>query len=393
MTENKDSGARYQFYGMKVAADDIVKFIETNIELNEEAEKNGDRKGVVCIWGHPGLGKTQIVKDFGKKNDVAVIDIPIAQFEESGDLHGLPLISTEGNEAVTKTAPPEWVEQAHVYAREGKKVIILFDDFNRADLRILKAIMQLLQDYRMVSWGLPKGSTIVLTGNPDGGDHLVSTLDSAQLTRMKHITMEPDVKRWAYWAETHGVDSRGMNFLLCYEEFLATGDMTNPRSWVEAFKILKKYPDLVEESEAFRIVEMHVRSAIDNDSATAFLTFLFKGLDEIIEPETILEKFTEDEDVKKTLQKYIDSKRQDILSVITERLFVKIANPKFNPKGKDKEKYSKNLCAFLKMGMPEDLRYSVVQRICHDKTYGENNSQQLLTNDPELLQLVMDVTD
>ena len=70
---------------------------------------------------------------------------------------------------------------------------------------------------------------------------------------------------------------------------LASGDMTNPRSWVEAFEYLKEVPDLVEESEEFKMVEMQVRSCIDNDAATQFLAFLFKGLDEIIEPETILE--------------------------------------------------------------------------------------------------------
>ena len=51
--------------------------------------------------------------------------------------------------------------------KEEKPGIILFDDGNRASPRILKGMMQLIQDYRTISWSIPDGWTILFfTGNP-----------------------------------------------------------------------------------------------------------------------------------------------------------------------------------------------------------------------------------
>lgn len=78
--------------------------------------------------------------------------------------------------------------------------------------------MQLVQDYRTISWRIPRGWTIVFTGNPDNRYNQVTTMDTAQLTRMKHITLEVDAKEWAIWAQENKIDKRGINFVLRYPE-------------------------------------------------------------------------------------------------------------------------------------------------------------------------------
>ena len=62
-----------------------------------------------------------------------------------GDLVGMP--SVENGRTIFSS--PDWVP-----TEEGPG-ILLIDDVNRADDRILWGIMQLLQNYELVSWKLP----------------------------------------------------------------------------------------------------------------------------------------------------------------------------------------------------------------------------------------------
>jgi hypothetical protein len=54
--------------------------------------KNVDRKIFfpLCIWGTHGIGKTQMVKEYALSKDWGFSYIAPAQFEEMGDLHGMP---------------------------------------------------------------------------------------------------------------------------------------------------------------------------------------------------------------------------------------------------------------------------------------------------------------
>ena len=87
-----------------------------------------------------GIGKSELVRDYAIKAGYEFIYIAPAQFEEMGDLTGMPKIETNANnESVTRLIPPQWVPKT-----EGPG-IFLIDDVNRADDRILRGIMQLLQ--------------------------------------------------------------------------------------------------------------------------------------------------------------------------------------------------------------------------------------------------------
>lgn len=71
------------------------------------------------------------------------------------------------------------------------------------------ACMTLIDEQKYISWGLPKGSTIVLTCNPSDQDFMVQQEDSAQATRRLKINMKADVNIWASeFAEAYGVDGR-----------------------------------------------------------------------------------------------------------------------------------------------------------------------------------------
>lgn len=176
----------------------------------------------LCIWGKPGIGKTEIVRDFTREHGWSFRQINPAQFEEMGDLLGMPVVEA----GQTAFSAPSWVP------REPGPGILLIDDVNRADDRILRGIMQLLQEGRLISWALPAKWQIVLTANPDTGDFSVTPLDTAMLTRMLHVELVFDLPTWLHWAGKAGLDLRGLDFAARYPE-LMTGERTSPRSMTQ----------------------------------------------------------------------------------------------------------------------------------------------------------------
>lgn len=46
----------------------------------------------LCLWGHHGIGKTEMIKGYAKSKGWQFKYVAPAQLEEMGDLHGLPTI-------------------------------------------------------------------------------------------------------------------------------------------------------------------------------------------------------------------------------------------------------------------------------------------------------------
>lgn len=90
----------YVTYGAKLDSEAVTRTLEhifrTNL-ANEEASLRENPKGQskrptpICIWGLHGIGKTAIVKTFAADNGWKFRYCAPAQFEEMGDLHGLPV--------------------------------------------------------------------------------------------------------------------------------------------------------------------------------------------------------------------------------------------------------------------------------------------------------------
>jgi MoxR-like ATPase len=366
----------YITYGTKCNSQQTEKFITHVIQANDAAVKRGQRGTPICIWGKHGIGKTQLVEEIAQKLGYQFTYIAPAQFEEMGDLTGMPRIVEnvdEKNSFETKLIPPDWVPSGE------EPGIFLIDDVNRADDRILRGIMQLLQNYELVSWRLPANWHIVLTANPDGGDYSVTPMDNAMITRMLHITMEFDVKSWARWAEAAGVDPRGISFVLTYPE-LVTGYRTTPRSLVQFFNQIQGLDDLVEQVE---MVKMLADASLDEITANSFITFIRMQLSQLITPEEIVDA-KEFKSIEGHLEDLVNgkTKRLDILSVISTRLINYLVVNKITLS----KSQTDNLVKFIMLELlPNDLRLSIAQ----DLVKSNNPSLTKLMAVPEIAKLLL----
>lgn len=356
MPEQKQA-YNYITYGARVSAESVTVLLEH--ALNSMTLSSG-RPTPICIWGLHGIGKTELVRDLAAARGCAFAYIAPAQFEEMGDLLGMPKISDDPAKGeVTRFVAPEWVPQ-----KTGPGILLL-DDVNRADDRILRGIMQLFQNYELVSWALPSQWLIVCTANPDGGDYSVTTLDEAMLTRMLHVTMEFDAQAWARWAERSGVDPRGINFVLSYPE-LVNGRRTTPRSLVQFFNSLHPLDDL---REHLGLVRLLGDAALDPETTQAFLSFIQLNLDRLPAPEEILDA-PDFDGVARRLDRLVhegETKRLDILSVVVTR----INNYLLTRAEEPSETELANLQRFLLLDLlPNDLRLAMAQELTQSKRPG-----------------------
>jgi MoxR-like ATPase len=337
--------------GARLDARALLQFVRHVLERNADLE----RPPALCIWGGHGIGKTMIVEDLAKHAGWGFSYCAPAQFEEMGDLHGLPRHETRDGRAVTAYAPPEWVP-----TREGPGILLL-DDINRADDRILRGLMQLLQQRGMFSWSLPPRWQIVATANPDTGDYSVTPMDEAMLTRMIHVTMTFDARAWAAWATRAGVDPRGIDFVLTYPE-VVTGKRTTPRTLTQFFEQLAPIADLRAELD---LVSWLAQGSLDDATVAAFIAFISDNLGRLLSPEEVLDA-TAWAPVGRRLGELggaADARRVDLLATICTRVFLHLTGEHYTPG----ERHAANLVAFLTSeALPNDLRFALHRDLLRD---------------------------
>jgi len=206
---------------------------------------------------------------------------------------------------------PEWIADK----KDGGFLIL--DDWNRADTRFLQAVMDLIDRQEYISWKLPKNWHIVLTANPDDGKYIVQAQDVAQQTRYMSTVMKWDLECWAEWAETHGIDSRCINFMLMHEEIVK--DAVNPRSLTNFFNSISSIEDF---EERMPLIQNLGEGSVGPEVATMFNVFINNRMDKWMTPKDILET-KDDQVVLDALEGMFgtgDDKRADIACVLTTRL-------------------------------------------------------------------------
>ena len=362
----QDNKHNYIYYGTEANASEVMAFVQHIFQTNQE----GSHKSPICIWGRHGIGKTEIVAEIAQRNGYEFAYIAPAQFEEMGDLVGMPIIEN----GVTSFKAPAWVPTSE------KPGILLIDDVNRADDRILRGIMQLLQNYELVSWKLPTQWQIVLTANPDGGDYSVTPMDDAMLTRMMHITLSFDVKEWAKWAEANDIDERGIHFVLTYPESI-NGERTTPRTLVHFFESIKSIKDLKKKR---KLVKLLADSTLDKHTAIAFLAFVDQNLSALPTPLEILGAKDFATSIKHSIVEMTQEEviRVDILATLCTRMvnYLNQQSKKLNAA------QLSNLQAFVLLDcLPNDLRLAMAQDIMD----GNNQSAKAIFSEPAIGALLL----
>ena len=350
--------------------DDLKGFVSHIINNNRFLQAQGKPPVAIEVMGESGIGKTSTVVELAQEHNLNFVKLNLAQIEELGDLVGFPVrqfqmykeqtVSANSPDMVNYTAAQRaaaasdlanmngtvvkkvgiWVDELAVseYLKNGYKMtgknrmsycapewiadkkeggILLLDDWNRADVRFIQAVMELIDRQTYISWSLPKDWHIILTSNPDNGDYMVNSVDAAQKTRYITANLRFDINVWARWAEEAGIDSRCINFLLMHPELVTTE--TNARSITTFFNAISSFDSF---EDNLGMIQMIGEGSVGDAFASMFTVFINNKLDKLVTPKDLLTHDNESY-ILGELKSCVgsgDNYRADIASTLATRL-------------------------------------------------------------------------
>lgn len=207
----------------------------------------------LVLVGGTGIGKTSVVYDLCKKNNMQFIVFHISQMNDIGDFLGFAIqdrktgkvnfnfLDTwnkifELNDDYVKHAEknPNYVPP------NDKRIVLFFDEYNRGSKDILAALFSLFSDYRIKGIQLsPLVIKLVGSINPVG-EFSVQEDDPAFKARVGYLNVEADYENWTRWLEKSPyyynpkivkfLKSNLSSFSRTYESDTYEGE-PSPRSW------------------------------------------------------------------------------------------------------------------------------------------------------------------
>ena len=384
---------------ISINVNELKDFLGHIIANNRYLQEQGKSPVSTEVIGESGIGKTSAIIQLAKEQNLNFVKLNLAQIEEIGDLVGFPIRQFEVEINNEKTwvdehafdeymklgykstglnrmsyCPPEWISGKE----EGG--ILLLDDWNRADVRFIQAVMELIDRQQYISWTLPKNWHIVLTANPDNGDYLVNSIDNAQKTRFISVNLKFDIDCWGKWAEENDIDGRCINFLLMHPELVTTDvNSRNVSMFFNSISSLKSFDD------SLPLIQMIGEGSVGPEFSSLFTMFINNKLDKMISPENI---FKQDEKYVMTTLKSLVGKEDKYRADIASTLSTRIVNyldlyAKNNPVEKDTiNRISKLVTEEI---FTTDICYNMVKSI-----YNNNMSKfKTMIMDKELVKYIM----
>tara|TARA_R110002020_G_scaffold36503_5_gene109828 strand:+ start:22264 stop:23532 length:1269 start_codon:yes stop_codon:yes gene_type:complete len=413
--------------------DELKDFITHIISNNRWLQDQQKPPVAVEVVGESGIGKTSVIVEMAKESNLNFVKLNLAQIEELGDLVGFPIrqfqmykekkvpkklddinytaaqrASASSDIANIETTVTKkvglWVDELAVneYLKNGYKMtgknrmsycapewiadkksggILLLDDWNRADIRFIQAVMELIDRQTYISWTLPKDWHIVLTANPDNGDYMVNSVDSAQKTRYITANLKFNVEVWARWAEEAQIDTRCINFLLLNPELVT--QETNARSITTFFNAISSFEDFEKD---LNMIQLIGEGSVGDTFASMFTTFINNKLDKLPTPKDLLTHDNE-QYILGELKSCIgegDNYRADIASTLATRL----ANYAvvYSKENTIASKITNRLIALCtKKHFTDDLKYLVVRTIFN----GNKQKFNKMMMNPEIIKMTV----
>ena len=187
-------------------------------------------KRPVFMWGAPGIGKSDIVKQIGDEQEREVIDVRLSLWEPT-DIKGIPYYNSD---AGTMT----WAPPAELPTDPTSTAILFLDELNSAAPATQAAAYQLILNRRVGTYKLPDGVSIVAAGNRETDKGVTYRMPSPLANRFLHLELRTDFDDWLQWATNNKVHEQVVGYLGFAKQDLYDFDpkgssraFATPRSW------------------------------------------------------------------------------------------------------------------------------------------------------------------
>ena len=212
-------------------------------QVGPKAAKRSIRKAIqtrrpVFLWGPPGIGKSDIVKQIGEDAGREVVDVRLALWEPT-DIKGIPYYNADKGAMV-------WAPPAELPTDPESTAIIFLDELNSAPPAVQAAAYQLILNRRVGTYELPKGVDVVAAGNREGDRGVTYRMPAPLANRFIHLEAKVDFDDFQEWAVMNNVHPEVVGYVGFAKQDLYDFDpkspskaFATPRSWVFVSDLLK----------------------------------------------------------------------------------------------------------------------------------------------------------
>lgn len=200
-------------------------------------------KQPVFLWGKPGIGKSDLIREFARLQRMDLIDLRLTTLE-SCDLRGLPRINHD-------TGQTEWVRPEFL-PEKNDPVVIFLDELTAAEPRIQASAYQLILDRCIGRHRLPEQAWVVGAGNAPEDGAVSYGMGTALADRFAHLHLVASPDDWMEWAMAAGIAPEVITFIRVRPEMLdSCGGQErmeqlvtpSPRSWARVSRVLEETRD------------------------------------------------------------------------------------------------------------------------------------------------------
>jgi hypothetical protein len=193
------------------------------------------------LWGPPGIGKSDIVKQMGEELNAHVIDIRLSLWDPT-DIKGIPFFNATSNKM--EWAPPVELPDEAMGAQHDK-IILFMDEMNSAAPAVQAAAYQLVLNRRVGTYKLPDNVLIVAAGNRETDKGVTYRMPAPLANRFVHLEMKVDWEDYFGWAVDNKIHKDVVGFLTFSKKDLydfdprsASRAFATPRSWTFVSELL-----------------------------------------------------------------------------------------------------------------------------------------------------------
>lgn len=228
-----------------LTVDKMVRYLSGSYAALINAGVSLKKHPSVMLWGAPGVGKSQGVRQIAKAvegatgKSVRVTDVRLLLFNPV-DLRGIPTANADKTLAV-------WLKPQIFQMDDSESIInILFlDEISAAPPSVQAAAYQITLDRTVGEHKLPDNCIVIAAGNRVTDKSVAYNMPRALANRLCHMEIVADETSWHTWAVKAGINRKVIAFLDYSPEFLINEDNQNdglayytPRSWEMVSNIL-----------------------------------------------------------------------------------------------------------------------------------------------------------
>jgi hypothetical protein len=199
-------------------------------------------KRPIFMWGPPGIGKSDIIKQLGSELEAHVIDIRLSLWDPT-DIKGIPYFDSV--DSTMRWAPPSELPSQEM-AGKYKQVLLFLDEMNSAAPAVQAAAYQLILNRRVGTYTLPDNVVIVAAGNRETDKGVTFRMPAPLANRFVHLELAVDWDDWFEWATENKIHKDVVGYLTFSKKDLYDFDpksssraFATPRSWSFVSELLE----------------------------------------------------------------------------------------------------------------------------------------------------------